>query len=382
MNSLNPIRPRPAAPAGVLRPALALLLASLVTLVPAAPASHDPIDLPAAMSPAALKRPLSGIAAQENTLVAVGARGTILVSRDAGKNWKQAQSPVSTDLTTVRFTAPGSAWALGHDGVVLHSADQGATWSKVLDGRSLLALLNTHYRKLSAGGDAGAAAMLDEVARADAQSATPGVLTHPFLDIRIDARGEGFLVGAFGLLLHTRDGGKSWEPWLERAANDRRMHLYALEQTSDGTLYLAGEQGLLRRYDRANGRFVALESPYAGTFFGLKASEAGLAAFGLRGNAYISADKGASWQRIPLATQATVVDALACAPGELAFVTQAGQVLVSRNGQVTDAGVSRAGDLAGAALAGPGQLALAGSAGARLARIPGCGADSARIGKN
>lgn len=382
MNSFHPIRPRPAAPARVLRPALALLLACLAAAAAAAPPSHDPIDLPAALSQAALKRPLSGIAVQQNTMIAVGARGTILVSRDTGKTWKQAQSPVSADLTTVRFVAPGSAWALGHDGVVLRSADHGATWSKVLDGRSLLALLNAHYRKLSAAGDADAAAMLDEIARAASQSATPGVLAHPLFDIRIDAGGEGFLAGAFGLLLHTRDGGKSWEPWLERAANDRRMHLYALEQTADGALYLAGEQGLLRRYDRASGRFVALESPYAGTFFGLKASEAGLTAFGLRGNAFISADKGASWQRIPLATQATVVDALACAPGELAFVTQAGQVLLSRNGQVADAGVARAGDLAGAALAGPGLLALAGSTGARLARIPGCGADSARIGKN
>jgi photosystem II stability/assembly factor-like uncharacterized protein len=365
-----------------LRPAFALLLACLAAAAAAAPPSHDPIDLPAALSQAALKRPLSGIAAQQNTMIAVGARGTILVSRDTGKTWKQSPSPVSADLTTVRFVAPGSAWALGHDGVVLRSADHGATWSKVLDGRSLLALLNAHYRKLSAAGDADAAAMLDEIARAASQSATPGVLAHPLFDIRIDAGGEGFLAGAFGLLLHTRDGGKSWEPWLERAANDRRMHLYALEQTADGTLYLAGEQGLLRRYNRASGRFVALESPYAGTFFGLKASEAGLTAFGLRGNAFISADKGASWQRIPLATQATVVDALACAPGELAFVTQAGQVLLSRNGQVADTGVARAGDLAGAALAGPGLLALAGSTGARLARIPGCGADSARIGKN
>jgi photosystem II stability/assembly factor-like uncharacterized protein len=382
VNSLNPIRSRPAAQVGVFRSALAVLLAGLATLAPAASASHDPIDLPAVMSQAALKRSLSGIAWQGNTMLAVGARGTILVSTDAGQTWKQAPSPVSTDLTTVRFTGPGSAWALGHDGVVLRSADHGATWSKVLDGRSLLALLNAHYRKLSAGGDAGAAAVLDEVARAAAQSATPGVLPHPFLDIRIDTKGEGFLAGAFGLLLHTRDGGSNWEPWLERAANDRRMHLYALEQTADGALYLAGEQGLLRRYDRAGGRFMALESPYAGTFFGLKASEAGLVAFGLRGNAFLSTDKGASWQRIPLATQATVVDALSCAPGEMAFVTQAGQVLLSRNGQVADAGVARAGDLAGAALAGPGRLALAGSAGARLARVSGCGADSARIGKN
>jgi len=381
VKSLNPIYPRPGTPAGLPRATLAALLTSLA-VVAAAAAGHDPIDLPAAVSQTALKRPLSGIAVHGNSALAVGARGTILVSADAGKTWKQVQSPVSTDLTTVRFTGPDSAWALGHDGVVLRSTDSGATWSKLLDGRSLLALLNSHYRKLADGGDAAAAAVLDEVARAAAQSATPGVLSYPFLDIRIGAGGEGFLAGAFGLLLHTRDGGRNWEPWIERAGNDRRMHLYALEQAADGTLYLAGEQGLLRRYDRVEGRFVALESPYAGTFFGLKASEAGLVAFGLRGNAFISADNGASWQQIALGTQASVVDVLACAPGELAFVTQGGQVLLSRRGGVAGAGAAQAGEVTGAALAGPGQVALAGSAGARLVRIPGCGADSARIGKN
>ena len=260
----------------------------------------------------------------------VGAHGTILLSEDAGATWKQAAVPVAADLTTVRFTGPGVAWALGHDGVALRSVDRGATWSKVLDGRTLLALLNNHYRGLAARGDAGAVAVLDEVKRAAAQSATPDVLSYPFLDISIDAGGEGFLAGAFGLLLHTRDGGKSWEPWLERADNDRRMHLYALERAPDGVFYLAGEQGLLRRYDRAAGRFAKLESPYTGTFFGLKAGDAGLAAFGLRGSAFVSADGGTSWKQVALGTEATVVDAVACAPGEMAFVTQDGRVLLGR----------------------------------------------------
>lgn len=381
VNNLNTLNARPGRLAGVARHMAAAVLA-VATLAAAAAGGPDPIDTAAAQSAAALKRPLSGIAAQGSTLVAVGAHGTILLSEDAGATWKQAAVPVAADLTTVRFTGPGVAWALGHDGVALRSADRGATWSKVLDGRTLLALLNNHYRGLAARGDAGAVAVLDEVKRAAAQSATPDVLSYPFLDISIDAGGEGFLAGAFGLLLHTRDGGKSWEPWLERADNDRRMHLYALERAPDGVFYLAGEQGLLRRYDRAAGRFAKLESPYTGTFFGLKAGDAGLAAFGLRGSAFVSADGGTSWKQVALGTEATVVDAVACAPGEMAFVTQDGRVLLGRGGKATDAGAARGGEVAGAAQAGAGLLVLAGSAGTRQVRIHGCGTDNARIGKN
>ncbi|WP_379752549.1 WD40/YVTN/BNR-like repeat-containing protein [Massilia suwonensis] len=382
MNSFSPSSSWPVRRAAALCGALAA--AAALAGAPAANNTADVLDLPSAVSPAALKRPMSGIAVQGNSAVAVGMRGTILVSADAGATWKQVAAPVSADLTTVRFTAPNQAWALGHDGVVLRSADSGLTWTRVLDGRSLLALLTKHYRALQASGNADAAAVLQEVTGAAEQSATPGVLSYPFLDIRIGADGTGFLAGAFGFLLHTRDGGKSWEPWLERAGNDRRMHLYALEQGADGSFYLAGEQGLVRRYDAAAGRFVTLETPYAGTFFGLQASEAGLIAFGLRGNAYLSADQGASWKQLALGTQATVVQALACAPGELAFVTQSGQVLLSRDAgaSVLDAGLARAGEVFGAALAGPGQLALAGAGGARIARIPGCGAVAPTIGKN
>ncbi|WP_156895484.1 WD40/YVTN/BNR-like repeat-containing protein [Massilia putida] len=381
MNNLNTLNARPGRLAGVVRHMAAAVLA-IATLAAAAAGSPDPIDAAAAQSAVALKRPLSGIAAQGSTVVAVGAHGTILRSEDAGATWKQAAVPVAADLTTVRFTGPGIAWALGHDGVALRSADRGATWSRVLDGRALLALLNNHYRDLAARGDAGAVAVLDEVKRAAAQSATPDVLSYPFLDISIDAGGEGFLAGAFGLLLHTGDGGKSWEPWLERADNDRRMHLYALERASDGVFYLAGEQGLLRRYDRAAGRFTKLESPYAGTFFGLKAGEAGLAAFGLRGSAFVSADGGNSWKQLALGTEATVVDAVACAPGEMAFVTQDGRVLLGHGARATDAGAARGGEVAGAAQTGSGLLVLAGSAGTRQVRIQGCGTDNARIGKN
>lgn len=384
MNSFSLSSSRPARHGAVLRAALATILAAAALAAAAGNTVHDVLDIPATVSPAALKRPMSGIAVQGGSIIAVGTRGTIVVSRDAGATWRQVAAPVSADLTTVRFSAPGQAWALGHDGVVLRSADSGLTWTRVLDGRSLLALLTKHYRALQAAGHPDAAAVLDEVTDAAAQSATPGVISYPFLDIRIGADGTGFLAGAFGFLLHTRDGGKSWEPWLERATNDRRMHLYALEQDGDGTFYLAGEQGLVRRHDAAAGRFVTLETPYAGTYFGLTSSEAGMVAFGLRGNAFLSADKGASWKPLALGSQATVVQALACAPGELALVTQAGQVLLSRDGgaSVTDTRLARAGEVFGAALAGPGQLALAGIGGVRIARIPGCGPGTPNIGKN
>jgi len=338
---------------------------------PCVGAPADVLDLPAPPSTLALKRPLSGIAVQGTTALAAGVRGTILVSLDAGKSWKQASVPVSADLTTVRFTAPGLAWALGHDGVVLRSGDSGLTWTRVLDGRSLAALMKKHYQPLAASGNADATEVLAELDRAARQSATPGVLPYPFLDIRIGADGEGFLAGAFGLLLRTADHGKTWEPMLEMAANDRRMHLYALEQGADGTVFLAGEQGLLRRYDRGAGRFTELASPYAGTFFGLKANGTALVAYGLRGNAFLSEDNATTWKPLALGGAATVVAAIPAGPGQFAFVTQAGQVVLAGSDGKTARAAGRArGEVFDAALSAPGRLALAGIGGVTLQPMP------------
>jgi photosystem II stability/assembly factor-like uncharacterized protein len=366
---LNNLDRNGAAHAGFGAALCAALFATLAGFSTAARA--EVLDRPAPPSTLALKRSLSGIAVQGTNALAVGVRGTILVSKDAGKNWQQASVPVSADLTTVRFSAPGVAWALGHDGVALRSGDSGATWTRVLDGRSLAALVKAHYQALAAAGNTEATEVLAELDRALRQSATPGVLPYPLLDIRIGADGEGFLAGAFGVLLRTPDAGKTWEPMLEKAANDRRMHLYALEQGADGSFYLAGEQGLLRRYDRAAGRFTELASPYAGTFFGLKANGTALVAYGLRGNAFISEDNAITWKPLPLGGAATVVAAIPAGPGRFAFVTQAGQVVLpGSDGTMASAPTRARGEVFDAALSAPGQLALAGIGGVTLQPMP------------
>ena len=109
----------------------------------------DVLDLPARVSALAINSPLSGMARAGERVIAVGQRGHILFSDDAGKHWQQAAVPVSADLTAVNFPTTTQGWAVGNDGVVLHSSDAGATWQKQLDGRQIGALLVKHYTALA-----------------------------------------------------------------------------------------------------------------------------------------------------------------------------------------------------------------------------------------
>lgn len=320
----------------------------------------DPLDTPTVPSDFARKGMVSGIARHESSLVAVGPRGLILVSSDGSVNWSQVACPVSTDLVSVKFTDATTVWAVGHDAVALRSTDAGKSWQKMLDGRSVFTLMRDHYAEFAKSGDAVATQMLAEVERSVAQSASKNVLPAPFLDVWFANANEGYLVGAFGLILHTADGGKQWQPWVERLDNERRFHLYAV--TGEGAqAYISGEQGLLLRLDAKAGRFVKVVTPYAGTYFGIDVHGERVTAFGLRGNVYSRDSYGAAWNKIETGVDANIVAALELGAGTRVLISQAGHVLaVSADGRSSvDLKVPSMGEVVGAVASGPQQIAFA-----------------------
>jgi photosystem II stability/assembly factor-like uncharacterized protein len=260
-------------------------------------------------------------------VVAVGQRGHIVYSDDAGKSWTQASVPVSSDLVAVSFPTPEKGWAVGHDGVVLHSADAGKTWQRQLDGHLAGKLMADRYAELAAKNELGsadkAATLLGEAKRMAGQGAEI-----PFLDVWFADQNNGFVVGAFNLIFHTSDGGKNWEPWFHRTDNPNRLHLYAVRPIG-ADVYITGEQGLVMKLDAASGNFVASDTGYRGTFFGATGNTDAVLVYGLRGNAFRSSNGGRSWQKIETGLQDALTGAAACNNHRLVLVSQAGRVLVS-----------------------------------------------------
>ncbi|MFV3413725.1 WD40/YVTN/BNR-like repeat-containing protein [Pseudomonas nitroreducens] len=326
----------------------------------------DVLDLPAAHSNPPSRVPLLAITRLDKRLVGVGQRGHILYSDDGGSSWRQAEVPVSSDLTAVRFPTPQDGWAVGHDGVVLHSADGGVHWQRQLDGRQIGQLMLDYYK---AHPQPDNATWLAQAQRLKEEGADK-----PFLDLWFRDANEGFVVGAFNLILHTRDGGQSWEPWNHRIDNPQALHLTAMAASGDD-LFIVGEQGLLLRLSHQQGgqpeRFVALQSPYAGSFFGVVARPGLVFAYGLRGHAIRSLDGGESWSAVDTGLPVSLTAASFDANGRLYLFSQAGQGLVS-----DDSGASfKALDLAerlpvSGALAGPGRLLLVGARGIRENAMP------------
>ncbi|RJG02687.1 WD40/YVTN/BNR-like repeat-containing protein [Noviherbaspirillum sedimenti] len=280
----------------------------------------DPLERVSTLTPLAQRGRLLAVAQAGSNLVAVGPRGHILISRDAGQSWQQVQAPVSSDLVNVRFLNSKTGWAVGHDGIILNTTDGGLSWKKQFDGNQAAEIIRRHYGNLKAStkkidGIADILRMGDEGA------------DKPFFDILFVDDNEGFAVGAFNLAFHTKDGGKSWAPIIDRTGNPKGFHLYALA-VSDGVLFLVGEQGLLRRWDRASERFVEMDSPYSGSYFGAVGDDKVLIVFGMRGNAFRSSDHGQSWTKLSVGALASITGASLLAD-ILLISTQDGKLLIS-----------------------------------------------------
>jgi photosystem II stability/assembly factor-like uncharacterized protein len=290
----------------------------LLTLAPhwvvAAPAV-DVLSSPAMQSPLALHAALQAITRAGDRLVAVGERGTVLLSDDDGTHWRQAQVPVSSSLTAVQFTDARNGWVVGHAGVVLHSSDGGEHWALQLDGRRLAQL------ELDAAQAAGDDQRLAAARQGVADGADKPLLALAFSDAR-----HGLVVGAYGLALYTADGGASWVSWAGRLPNPQGLHLYAAVQSPSG-FYIAGEQGLLLRSQDAGQHFESLVTPYQGSYFSLALQPDGtLLLGGLRGRVFRSTDQGESFEAVPNPSPISI-NAMQLLGPRLLLVNQAGGLL-------------------------------------------------------
>ncbi len=303
------------------------LLAAMTSLSAAPPALAqqgvavtDPLLRPALLAPRALRSVMLGVASAGTRIVAVGERGIVLWSDDGGKAWQQAAVPVSVSLTAVSFPSAAEGWAVGHGGAVLHSADGGQHWTRQFDGRQAAQL---ELDAAKASGDP------QRIGRAG-QLLGDGP-DKPFLAVHFWNARRGFVMGAYGLIFGTEDGGATWTSWNDRVDNPRGLHLNAL-YVSGSTLFLVGEQGLLLRSRDDARSFQRLESPYPGSWFAVTGRDDTVVLAGLRGTVFSSQDGGTRWSGSVVPMPVSIGSAIAI-PGGFAFANQSGQVLTSTDGR-------------------------------------------------
>lgn len=302
-------------------PAALLAAAAIFSVAYSQAGFQDVLDIPAIKSPLAAKTLYNGIVLAGKRLVGVGQRGHIVYSDDQGASWNQVATPVSSDFTAISFPTPQQGWVVGHDGVVLHSSDGGATWSKQLDGRAMTEIIKRYYAEHAPTDAALAEEIKSHITKGPDKS---------LLSVWFENENSGFVLGAFNLILHTSDGGKSWEPLMHRTENPKSLHFYAINSVGQD-LFVCGEQGMVLKLDKQSGKFMALKTGYNGTFFGVTGNTGAVIAHGMRGNVFRSKDGGTSWKKIETGLPVGLTGSVVTADGTIILLSQAGHLLVSRD---------------------------------------------------
>lgn len=269
----------------------------------------DPLSRKAAVVPNAPASVLIAATRADQRVIVAGENGIVLFSDDAAAHWQQAAVPVSVTLTAMSFADAERGWAVGHSGVVLATTDGGRTWTRQLDGRAI--------------------AGLPEEAAAGADDGDPPPLPNagdPLLDVLFLDANEGFAIGAFGLFLHTADGGAHWTRASARLPNPDGNHLYGIRLIGD-RLYVVGERGAVFVSSDRGAHFEALKTPYEGSFFGLTGNADGaVVVFGLQGRAFVSTDHGAHWNDVGGDGSSAWTGGATLDDGRMVLVGQAGDV--------------------------------------------------------
>jgi len=153
----------------------------------------------------------------KNLVFASGGVGTIFLSRNNGKTWSPLKRSVtSSELTSAFFTSKKNGWAVGWDGAIIKSTDEGITWqlqesntSYPLNGVFFSDSLNgvacgygSTMLKTTDGGERWEKILLD--------SAEMNLISFYFVDSK-----TGYCCGRDknykGVIMITKDGGSTWK---------------------------------------------------------------------------------------------------------------------------------------------------------------------------
>lgn len=239
--------------------------------------------------------------------VAVGERGAILRSADAGKTWTQDKTP--THLALLGTAIQGEhRLIVGQSGTVLSARGAGA-WTPV----------------------------------------DPGVETR-LLAVAMNARGVALAVGQFGTIVQSMDWGASWQPaapdWIGIFSDGIQPHLYSVDLAEDGTATVGGESGMIlrrklgeatqwrvlriARANRDEAQDVA--SDREASIFDLDLREDGIGyAVGQAGLILRTADGGETWTQVESGTGAILLGVVATDQGQVR-VSGIREMLASEDG--------------------------------------------------
>lgn len=159
----------------------------------------------------------------ERALV-IGYGGKVLETTDSGRTWNVIKTPTDRALYSIRFADAQNGWICGQAGLILNTKDGGKTWTAQTSNTEqyLFAIYAVSPTHVYAVGDKSALLettdggttwkprkIVQETQDISADIAL-AVQDPIFYDVEFTDEQHGWVVGEFGTIRYTEDGGRTW----------------------------------------------------------------------------------------------------------------------------------------------------------------------------
>ncbi len=212
----------------------------------------------------------------------VGSPGILLHSSDGGVTFAPQGSIGSAALFNVDFVDEKIGWVAGRNGLVMATTDGGATWTKQSTGTNepLLALDFVDARHGMAVGNFAAAVRTDDGGKTWKPMRVAPEGEDPTLNgVALSSPTEAVVVGEFGGIYHTADGGASFEV-VDGGVSES---LFDVTSLPGGGVLAAGTEGGLVLSEDGGKTFTAVASGTSTHLFRVSAGGGRVFATGNRG---------------------------------------------------------------------------------------------------
>ena len=246
-------------------------------------------------------RPLYGIDFHEDLLrgIAVGARGTVMMSDDGGRSWaaEQLETPLSLidvavqgdrrltvgQMGSIWISDSGEAWRAVESGTEerLMAVDMNAAGLAIAVGSFDLILLSYD------GGETWDESLLQLAPHVE------GYYDPHLYDVQVNPDGSALIVGEFGLILRSTDEGRNWDIVHQGIASLSGVHV-----RPDGTGFAVGQDGTVLRTTDGGAMWTTLDTPTSGNLLGVWSTEDGQATVSGMRYMIVSDDDGESWRPV------------------------------------------------------------------------------------
>jgi photosystem II stability/assembly factor-like uncharacterized protein len=257
----------------------------------------------------------------------------VVGSAFAADNFQAARSGLPHDAIYSLDRSGNSLWAIGGHGLVLRSDVNGREWERFASPGDFAALgMAIHDGQPVLVGQAGKAFQLSN----DGEGWEPldSGTEERLLDIVTLSNGSQLAVGSFGTIVKRSPGSDSFTKvavdWDAIIEDGFEPHLYDVMQTKAGTILIAAEFGMVLR-SRNGGKTWSVQNTNDSSVFALHQGRNGLlVGVGQAGYIISSKDDGVSWQASKSGTSANLLGV--SSSGKTFAVVGVRAVLKSDNG--------------------------------------------------